>query len=283
MSNNQFTSAALEELKNNTLLLTTANEHLTDEIFLTKIGNNISRAVEVLERDISALKKEYPGKFVYDVDTGSILEKIDGAAQRMLKPGKEVKDNHASGALGREMEAYISSIRKAIEEIRQKVQGTHAAKAGKGPGVDVMGSFGSIFQSVGGLFLFSLKVLACIVVLGGVIFTYLYFTMEKDTIYLNETRIISSVIKEKKDKVTGLEKELQGLQEERDAMKDNTSEMSREEKVAALDLEMEIKETNDELNQLAAEISVQENKLSNNQEKLDRFRNKSFLERLLKQ
>jgi len=282
MSNNRYTTAALEELKNNTLLLTIANEHLTDEIFLTKIGNNISRSVEVLERDISALKKEYPGKFVNDVDTDSILERIDNAAQRMLKPGKEVKDNHASGALGREMESYLSSIRKAVDEIRIKVQGTNAATAGKGPMINIVNPFEAIFQSVGSILLFFFKILACIIVLAGVVFAYLYFTMEKDTVYLNEIRISSSIIKEKEDTVIKLEKEMQNLQEKRKDMKSDSNEMTRVEKVAALDIEMKIKETNDNLNQLAAEISVQERKLSDNQEKLDEFHRKSLIEKLLK-
>lgn len=283
MNNDRYTTAALTELKNNILLLTTANDHLTDDIFLTKIGNNIGRAVEVLERDISALKKEYPGKFVYDVDTDSILEKIDKVSQRMIKPGKDVKDNHLSGALGREMESYLLSIRKAIEEIRLKVRGSHSVMAGKGQVIGVLNPFKSIFQSAGSMLLFPIKIFACAVVLVGVIFAYLFFTMEKDTVYLNEIRVSSSTIKEKKDDVIKLEKELQGLQEKRNAMQADTNEMSRTEKVAALDIEMKVKVINGKLNKLAAEISVQEKKLNNSQEKLDEYYRKSFIQKLLKQ
>lgn len=283
MNNDRYTTAALTELKNNILLLTTANEHLTDDIFLTKIGNNIGRAVEILERDILALKKEYPGKFVNDVDTDSILEKIDKAAQRMIRPGKDIMDNYLSGPLGRDMESHLSSISKAIEEIRLKVRGSHADVAGKGPVIDILSPFKAISQSAGSMLLFSIKVLACAVVLVGVIFAYLFFTMEKDTVYLNEIRISSSIIKEKKDSVMKLEKEMQGLLEKRNAIQPDADDMSRTEKVAALDIEMKIKGIDSKLNQLAAEITVQEKKLNNNQEQLDKYYRKSFLQKLIKQ
>ncbi len=283
MNDDRYTTTALTELKNNVLLLTTANEHLTDDIFLTKIGNNIGRAVEVLERDISALKKEYPGKFLNDVDTDSILEKIDKVAQRMIKPGKDIMDNHLSGALGREMESYFSSIRKAVEEIRLKVRGSHAAMADKGSVIGILSPFKAIFQSAGSILFFSIKILACLVVLVGVIFAYLFFTMEKDTVYLNEIRISSSMIKEKKDNVVKLEKEMQDLLKKRNAMQAYADDMSRTEKVEALDIEMKIKSVDSKLNQLAAEISVQERKLNDSQKKLDEFRGKPFVKKLLKQ
>jgi len=283
MNSDQYTVASLEELKNNTLLLTIANEHLDDEIFLNKIGNNISRAVEVLKRDISSLKKEYPGKFVNDVDTDSILERIDQAAQRMLKPGREVMDNHASGALGSEMESYLTSIRKAVDDIRIMVLGSHAHQSGKGSAINILDSFKAVSQTAGRILFFGVKFLACIIVLLGVVFAYLFFTMEKDTVFLNEIASSQAVIKEKKIDVNSLEKEKQDLYGKRTAMKDDINEMSRVEKVAALEVEMKMKSIDDKINQLEAEITVQEKRLNDNQKALDEYRQKSFIRKLLKQ
>ena len=283
MNGDQYAVSALKELKNNTLLLTTANEHLTDDIFLIKIGKNISHAVEVLERDISALKKEYPGKFVSEVDTDRILEKIENAAQRMLKPDRETKDNHASGALGRDMEAYAASIRKAVEDIRRKVRGSHTDRARKGSEIGILNPFKAIFRSAEGVLIFFFKALAFIIVLGVVVFAYLFLTMEKDKAFINEVTTSSALIKEKKNQVSKLEKEKEGLHEKRNAMKSDTDNMTRVEKVAALDVEMKIKRLDDNINQLAAEISIQEKNIEDNQKKLDEFRKKSFIRRLLKQ
>lgn len=281
MNNDQYAESALDELKNNVLLLTLANNYLIDDIFLTKIGNNISRAVEILERDIVELKREYPGKFVYDIDTESILEKIDKVAQKMLRPGKEIKDNHASGALGREMESHFMSIKKAVEDIKLKVRGAYHDQR-KGPAIDISGSIQSVFQSVGSMLILGIKVLACIIVLAGVVFVYLFLTIEKETTYVNEIRISSALIKDKKDQVASLEKEKQDLVDKRESL-NRTYNMSRQEKVEALELEVEIRKVEDKINQLEAEISVQENKRSDNQDKLDTLRNKTFIRKLLKQ
>jgi hypothetical protein len=281
MNNDQYAVSALDELKNNTLLLTTANEHLVDEVFLVKIGNNISHVVEVLERDISALKKEYPGKFVNDVDTDSILEKIDHAAQRMLKPSKEIKDNHASGALGREMEANFTSIRKAVEDIRIKVRGTHTQNPGKGSATDILNSFKEVFQSAGGILISGAKILAGLIFIAGVAFAYLYFTMEKDTVFMNKIAASSALIQEKKGQIPGLEQERQALNDKKNSMKSG-KEMTREEKVAVLEFEVGVKKINDTIDQLEAEIAVQEKKIADNQDKLDEFRKKTFFNKLLK-
>jgi hypothetical protein len=282
MDKDQYAVAALNELRNNILLLTTANEYLSDEVFLIKIGNNISRALEVLERDISSLKKEYPGKFVNDVDTDTILERIDNAAQRMLKPGKEIKDNNMSGALGKEMESYLISISKAVDDIRIKVHGSHTDRGRKGPAINVFSAFNGMLQSAGIMLVLGIKILACFIVLAGVAFAYLFFTIEKDTAFLNEIATSRALIKEKKEQIPRLEQEKQDLDNERKAM-NRIDKMSREEKVAALDLELKIKKIDDTLDQLAAEISVQEKKIGDNQIKLDAFRRKTFITRLLKQ
>jgi len=281
MNDDRYAVAALDELKNNVLLLTMANDHLTDEVFLIKIGNNISRAVEVLKRDITSLKKKYPGKFVNEVDTDSILERIDNSAQRMLKPGKEIEDNHASGALGREIESQVISIRKAVDDIRIKVQGSHGAQIGNEPVTNIMLPIKGIFQSAGNMMILGIKILACIMVLAGVIFAYLYFTMEKDTPFLNEIASSRALIKEKKEQVSKLEQEKEGLYNKRQTVK-TTGSMTREERVAALDIEVKIKKIDNAIDQLVAEISVQEKKITDNQDRLDAFKKKPFISKLLK-
>jgi len=281
MNEDQYAVTALDELKNNALLLTVANDHLADEIFLIKIGNNISRSADLLKKDISFLKKKYPGRFASEVDTDSILQKIDNMARRMMKPGKELKDSHESGALGREMETYVRSIREAVDDIRVKVMGSHAAQVSSGSTTSIMEPIRNIFQSAGSLIVMVMKFLLGIAILATVAFAYLFVTMEKETPFLNEISSSRVLIKEKKGQVSKLEQERLGLYDKRQATKSD-KDMTREEKVAALDLEMKIKKVNDNLDQLAAEILVQENKIKDNQVKLEEFQKKPFVSKLLK-
>jgi hypothetical protein len=280
MNDYQYAIGALIELRNNALLLTIGNEHLKDDVFLVKIGNSISRAVDVLHRDISALKKEYPGKFMNEVDTDIILEKINSAAQRLMKPTKETKEEHASGQLGREVESNVNSITRAVEDIRMKIHGTPADHAATRSATNGLIKFKDVFLSAGSLLKWAVKVLVCVIVLFAAIFGYFYFTMEKDAKYLNEITSTETVLKEKKQLVPKLQKEKQELADRQSLM---NKELTMEEKVAAMEIEVKIKKLDSALDQIDAEISVYEQKLKENRDKLDALRKKPFIKRLLKQ
>jgi hypothetical protein len=279
MNDYQYSVGPLIELRNNALLLTIGNEHLKEDVFLAKIGNSISRSVEVLEKDITALKKEYPGKFMNEVDTDSILEKIDSIAQRLLNPSKETRNEHASGQLGREVEAYTGSIARAVDDMRMKIKGSPADHAGGGPAGNIIVKVKDIFLSAGGLLNWGLKILGCIIVMLATVFCYFYFTMEKDTKFLNEIVSSQASLKEKKVLLPKLQKEKQGLEDKRKAW---DREMTREERLSSLDLELKIKKVDSNIDQVEAEISVYEQKLKENQDKLEALRKKPFMTRLLK-
>jgi hypothetical protein len=280
MSDYQYTVGALNELRNDALLLTIGNEHLKDDVFLIKIGNSISHAAEVLKKDIATLKKEFPGKFMGEVDTDRILEKINGAAQRLINPVKETRDEHASGQLGREVEASVASIAKAVEDIKMKIHGTPSDSAASRSAADAFNKVKNFFLSAESLLKWAIKILACVVVLLAAVFGYFYFTMEKEAKYLVEISSTEAQLKEKKQVALKLQKEKQDLEETRKAP---DRELTKEEKVAAMDVEVKIKKLDSKLEQTDAEISVYEQKLKENQDKLDALRKKPFMKRLLKQ
>jgi len=281
MNDYQYAVEALNELKNDALLLTVANEHLTDEIYLIRIGNNIQKAIEVLQRDIASLKKEYPGKLMNEMDTDGILEKIDSAARRMLSPDMEIMQDHASGDLGRKIESYVFSITKAVEDIRKKIKGVPPEHEVTGHTTNVLMKVEDVFRSTGGIILFGLKIIACTVVLVAAVFSYLYFTMEKDSSFINEIASSQALMMEKKARVPRLEQEKTELENKR--IPQGNKELTRQEKVAALDLELKIRKLDEIIDQTEAEISVQEKNIIDNQDKLDALRKKPFLKRLLKQ
>jgi hypothetical protein len=280
MNDYQYAVMALIELRNNALLLTIGNEHLKDDVYLVKIGNNISRAIDILYRDISALKKEYPGKLMNEVDTDIILEKINTSAQRLMKPSKETKEEHALGQLGREVESNVNSITGAVEDMRMKIHGTPTDHAPTRSATNGLIKFKDIFLSAGSLLRWAVKVIVCIIVLFAAIFGYFYFTMEKDAKYMNEISSTEAVLKEKKQIVPKLQKEKQELMDRQSLM---NKELTMEEKVAAMDIEVKIKKLDSAIDQADAEISVYEQKLKENQDKLNALRKKPFIKRLLKQ
>ena len=69
MNNSLYSIDSLCALKDNALLLMMANEYLCEEKILIKIGQSIELNLQRLKDDISLIKKEFPGKFVSEVDT----------------------------------------------------------------------------------------------------------------------------------------------------------------------------------------------------------------------
>jgi len=278
MNNHQYTDDALIELRNNALLLTIGDEHLKDDVFLIKIGNGISRAVELIKRDISTLKKGYPGKFMNEVDTDKILEKIDSIAQKLIKPSRATREDHATGQLGREMESYTKTIAEAVDDLRMKVQGNPAEQTGTGAAGNALLKVKGIFLSTESLLKWGVKILACVVVLLAVLFTYFYFTMEKDTKYLREIASTQSTLKEEKAILLKTQKDKQDLEGKRKSM---DREMTREEKLVALELELKIKKLDSTIEKTQAEIETYEQKLKENQDNLNALRKKPFIKRLM--
>jgi hypothetical protein len=278
MNDYQYADDALIELRNNALLLAIGDEHLKDDVFLIKIGNSISRSVELLKRDISALKKEYPGKFMNEVDTDNILEKIDNIAQRLIRPSRATREDHAAGQLGREIESYTKIITEAVDDLRMKVQGNPADQAEAGSTENAFLKVKGVLLSSEGLLKWGVKILACIIVLLAALFTYLYFTMEKDTKYLNEIVSTQTSLKGKKALLLKAQKDKQDLEGERKSL---ARELTREEKLVALELEIKIRKLDSTIEQTQAEIETYEQTLKENKDNLDALRKKPFMKRLL--
>jgi hypothetical protein len=281
MNDYQFAEGALNDLKNNAILLTMANEHLRDDIYLAKIADSINRASETLKTDILDLKKEYPGKFMNEPDTDAIFEKMEMTTQRMLAPDKDIKVEYAGGQLGKEIQSYVMSLSKAVNDLKNAVHGLPADQQKKHPETGLLGKIRYSIHLPGDTLLLAGKIFSYIIILIAAIFCFLYFTMENDTTLLNEMTSSQELVKERKALIPKLEQEKEVLYKKRKTTK--SKDMTREEKVAALNLEMEIKKLEDNLEQIAAEISINEKKINDTQEKLEAFRKKPFIKKLLKQ
>ena len=280
MNDSQYTIGALTELRNNALLLTMGNEHLKEDVFLIKIGSSISRSAEVLRKDIASLKKEFPGKFMGEADTDGLLEKLNYAAQRLMQPTKEIRDEHASGQLGREVESCVDSISKAVEGMRMKIHGTPTDNAAARSATKALTRAKDVFLSAGNLLNLAVKILVCIIVMLAAAFGYFYFTMEKDSKYLDEIASTEAGINEKKQLIMKMRQERQDLEINRTP---TDRELTREEKVAAMEVEVKIKKLDSRLERTEVELLVYEQKLKENQSGLDALRKKSFIKRLLGQ
>jgi len=281
MNDTRYAAGALNTIRKNTLLLTIAKEYLCEDVFLIKLGNNIKQNIQRLKDDISSLKKKFPGKFATEVETDDILEKISATAQALIDADKDIKEGCKSGELGRKLEADVKSIAEAVNLIKIQVQGKKLIYTRKESFFNIFSGLRSIGRSLGSALILGVKILSCLIIIAIVAFSYLYFTMEKEGPILKEIAESREFISDRQKSISQLELRKKEVSEEIELLEKNG--ITRDEKIAIMDLEMEIQKINQDSNSIEAEINAHEKKISDNQKKIEEIKKTSFIERLLRQ
>jgi len=282
MNDPQYTVEALSGLRDSSLLLTVANEYLCADQYLIKIGSNIDKDVQKLKEDISSLKKQFPGKFVDEVDTDKILNKIHSAAQGMQKPGHEIKESCVKGELGGEVESYIKNITNAVGLIKIQVEGgggvTYTTKDSVS---NLVGGLSGIWRSMRDAVVLGLKIFLCLILIAILGFGYLFFTMEKEGAVLREISDSKTRIEIQQGIISQLDDKKERISVEIESMEKKV--LTRDEKIAILDQDMVVHKINADRQKAEAEIAVHEQKIMDNRKKIEELEKKSFYKRLLKQ
>jgi hypothetical protein len=271
---------SLRNIRDNALLLSIANEYISENVFLRKIGSEIKKNLSDLRNDIIALKKQFPGKFAQEVNTEYILTSFESTAQDMLSGNSDIKKNCASGKLGMALSADIRRINEAIEEIWFQVKGSDV-KYTVSDSISVFWGRLNILSGLTALFSSVVKVLFIIIILFIAGFSYLYFTMEKEGSILKANREIVSFIEQKKARLNELEKEKVEAQKSIKTYESN--KLLRKDKIALIDIETKVQEFNQEIHLIEGQLDASRRTIEKNNEKLKKIREKSFLDRLLKE
>ena len=277
----QYAVEAINAIKDKALLLAMANEYLCEEVFLMKMGGDIEKNISRLRDDIHSLKKEFPGKFATEIKTDDIIEKMENTAQSMLKPGQEIKEACLSGKLGNELESSVKSIADAVEQIRMQVIGGEVTYTKKDLVFNMFDRITGIGKSLGTTLGLAVKALFCLIIIVILTFCYLYFTMEKESTLLKNIETTREYISERQDMLTKLELEKEDVSKEIEKLKNDVLE--RGNKIALMDLEVEIQRINQDHHTLEAEIAAQEKKIEDYRKRIQEIKETPFMKRLLRQ
>ena len=279
MSTNQPDFQSLRNIRDNSLLLSVANEYLGENIYLAKIGTLLEKNLSVLKDDIRLLKKQFPGKFAVEVNTDKIMDSFDKTAIEMISGGNEVRAECVSGKLGAALFGDINEITDAIEKIWQQVKGSDV-KYTKADSIS--GLFGrlNIFSGILKIFSNIAKILLIVIIIALAGFSYLYLTMEKEQTILDENSKITALIDNEKAQLADLEKK---KAEARKRLKSYNDDELRTEKIAILDIESSIQEFNQQIHVIEGRIETRNRTLARNNERLREVKGKSFWKRLFKQ
>jgi hypothetical protein len=272
---------ALTELRKDALLLSIAKEYLCEDLFLNKIGKDIEHNISRLKDDISTLKKKFPGKFAVEVETNSVLEKIKAAALTLIDPKDDIKENFRSGELGHKLESDVKSISGVVNIIRVQVLGKRVFYTREDAILNQFTRLKDIGISFANTLILVSKILFCIILLTAGAFVYLYYTMEREEPLLKEITAIQSLISERQSSISHIESRKEEISREIKSLE--KKDIFRSEKIALMDLEMEMQKLNQERNNYEAEVTAREKEIADKMKKIEELKKTPFFKRLLRQ
>jgi hypothetical protein len=281
MDDIELALGALTELRKDALLLSIAKEYLYEDLFLNKIGKDIEYNISRLKDDISALKKKFPGKFAVEVETDSVLEKIKAAALTLIDPKDDIKENFRSGELGRKLGSDVKSISEAVNVIRVQVLGKRVSYTREDAILNKFTRLKDIGSSFANTLILASKILFCIIFIIAMAFVYLYYTMEREEPLLKEITAMQSLISERQSSLSQIASRKEEISKEIKSLENKN--IFRSEKIALMDLEMEMQKLNQERNNYEAEITTREKEIADKMKRIDELKKIPFFKRLLRQ
>ena len=280
-SKSPYTFKSIKGLRDVALMLSLAKTYLSEEPLLKRIGRTIDRHLRELRGDISFLKKTYPGKFLNEVDTDQVVEGIQDTAERMQEADKEIREKCAQGEVGEEMESSVKVLVDAVDEISSQVEG-------EVKGYTIIDSIASLYNrlsymvsQVTTLTALAIKASLLLILACAVPFSYLLVTMESEEDLLKRISQSKIHIRSQKELISKLEVEKRELAEKIEPM--THGELSRQEKVRVMDLDMKLYKMKEDALKAQIEIAISERQIKETQKRLEELKKKSFLQRVLRQ
>ena len=279
-SNPQESFRSIHGIRDLALMLSLGNAYLCDAVFLKKIGHTIDTHLKELKSNISSLKKQYPGKFTKEVEADQVLEGIQITAQRLQEPDDHITKKCGAGELGIELEAKVDALVDTVEDLRMQVGGELEGYSKTEAILAQVGRVKSLGRLIVVLFSLAFKVVGVLILVGAMVFSYLYFTMASEEAMLKELDQSKSHVEAQIKLISRLEAEKIQMAEKLDSIPEG--ELSREEKVAAINLNMEAHKLDERVRSAEVQIEIHRKKIEEMERSVAEIRAKTFLQRLLR-
>ncbi len=280
VSNRQESFRSIHGIRDAALMLSIGNAYLCDAVFLKKIGLTIDTHLRGLKNDISSLKKQYPGKFVKEVEADQVLEGIQNTVQRLREPDKDITKKCSAGELGRELETSVDALVDTVDALRMQVEGDLEGYTKTEAILTQVGRVKSLGRLILVLFTLASKVIGVLILVGAMVFSYLYFSMESEEALLKEVDQSKSHVEEQMKLIARLEGERTEIAGKLDSIPGG--ELNREEKVEVINLNMQVHKLDERVHSAEVQIDIQKKKIREMEKRVSEMREKTFLQRLLR-
>lgn len=272
------TFAALHEIRDKAILLSLGKPFLCEERFLVKIGHAMEESLEHVREDVLSLKMRYVGKFVEDVDTDSILDKLHTQAQFLQTPDRKVRDECTVGTLGEELEETVGTLAQAIRIIKSKVEGEVEEYTKKDAVLKGAKTAGGLVSS-GVSLVVKLVIVIFLLALGPAI--YLGVTMDREGPLQRQIAESKVTIQTQRAQIASIRKERDELAASFESSQGD--DLSRRQKLEMMDLNVEVHGLDQRVHRIETEITEQQRMIMLNEQKIREIQSKPFLKRFLRQ
>ncbi len=279
-SNRQGSLRSIHGIRDMALMLSIGNAYLCDAVFLRKIGSTIDTHLREVKSDISNLKKQYPGKFENEVEADQVLEGIQMTARHLQEPDKDLTKKCSAGELGRELEASVDVLVETVNAIRIQVEGELEGYSKKEALLAQVGRVKSVGHLIAVLGSLAFKVMGVLILVGAMVFSYLYFTMESEEALLKELDRSKGKVESQMKLIARLEGERTEVAAKLDSIPGG--ELDREGKVEVINLTMQVHKLDERVHSAEVQIDLHKRKIKETEERIAEMRKKTFLQRLLR-
>ncbi len=279
--NTQDTEKSLKNIQNIAIILAGATEFVCEPRMLKRFSGSLEENIQKLEADIGSLKEKFPGRFPETLDPTSSLKKVRDIVTLLKKANTNVETKCRSGELGDELSRGVMELKGNVQAILDTISG----KVGKytlidkiagyaGKAKSILVKFSPVVSNTGRL------ILAIILVIGFAFF-YLVFSMEAEGDYLEIIKKDQVYVEEQKNLLDTQKKEYDEILEKIKSL-ENNEELRRESKIELLNLSVQEQKLKDFMDKAMIAIEQKERNIEEQNRKLEKFREKSFFQKLLK-
>lgn len=271
----------LSDLRDNAILLTMATDYLCEKPVLERIGFEVEQKIGDLDFFVEGLKKRFVGIPTREMDVGEHFEALRNIANRLQDAGEEVCRDCRVGKLGKKLGEGIESLSAAIDQLRDRVEGRDISYSAADSVLGVFGRVRALFQTPAGQYRLALRILGLLLFACLVAFVYLWTTMPSVDDLARQVEQERVEIQALKTKSSELEGKLGELKKKYELLTRKVR-LTRQETVAVLDLNVRIHKLREEMDKLQADLGLKRESLEQDLGRLERLREKTYLDRLLR-
>ncbi|MBW2094662.1 MAG: hypothetical protein JRI80_07220 [Deltaproteobacteria bacterium] len=271
---------ALSELKDWIILLDMAGEYLCAKTFLQKMASGIEGTCDVLKNWSQELKERFVGKPMHEIDVAEPFQELELFSHSLMEAEGKLEGHCRQGKVARQLEEKVQFVKERLGSLKDRVEGEAVPYTARDSLTRVFEKLKIVVHGFVTTYKVATRVIFILLLVCVISFFTLFVTMEKEGDVLKEIHQIQNIIQSKEGKLAGIKSRIEEIRSKTLEMESHF--VTREDKISILELNLRSHKLADLKEKLQAEVDLQKKILGENEQKLERMKQKSFLARLLR-